>query len=663
MLLCRTTLNFSYYQLIVTVLMHDFQFKPFCEMTEEDYAKVGFKSGLEIHQQLLTDKKLFCRCPAGKYSDKYNAEILRHMRPTLSELGEYDGTALMEFKTKKEIVYRIHRDTICTYEMDDTPPFQINEDALDIALSIGMLYNCKIVDEIHIARKQYLDGSIPTGFQRTSIFALDGKIPYKNREINIVQLSIEEDACREVSDIGHQRVYLTDRLGMPLIETVTAPEMRTPNEVAEVAQICRRLVRSTGKVRTGIGAARQDVNVSVEGGTRVEIKGVPKITNIPLLTYNEAMRQWNLLRLRDELHRRGITPSSFEAKVENVTKLLKKTYYLPIQNAVHQGMEVNCVVLRGFKDLLQWRTQTDTYFSREISDRIRVIACLTTIPNMINSDGRGETLGSAEWQKLKKASGAGDNDTMVIVWGNQKDVETASKEIIIRAREAAVGIPSETRQALRDGTNGFERILPGPDRMYPDTDLPPKRITEERLAGLKKNLPEQIWLRESYYTQLNVPKDLIQPLSVSPFAPLFKKAVTGWNLDPVLTSVVLIQFPKRIKRKGLDTSVFCPDVMEKILMLYKDGRLVKDGILPLMLDIAAAGTFDESMVRSVSSLYDMERNFYASLDRISKTKLRSKKNFRTVLMSALMQSLRGRANGSDLLKMIDLKLQENANAF
>src|SRR5210317_456840 len=126
--------------------MIDFEFKPFLDMTREDYKKIGFKSGLEIHQQLLTEKKLFCRCPAGLYSKKYDAEILRHMRPTLSEMGVYDGTALMEFKTKKEIVYRINRDTVCTYEMDDTPPFLINEEALETAIGIGLLYDCNIVD-------------------------------------------------------------------------------------------------------------------------------------------------------------------------------------------------------------------------------------------------------------------------------------------------------------------------------------------------------------------------------------------------------------------------------------------------------------------------------------------------------------------------------------
>ncbi|MBK7267820.1 MAG: hypothetical protein IPI12_16150 [Ignavibacteriales bacterium] len=151
--------------------MPEFKFKPFNEMREEDYRTVGFKSGLEIHQQLLTSKKLFCRCPAGMYSDQYNAEILRHMRPTLSELGEYDGTALMEFKTRKEIIYRISRETVCTYEMDDTPPFEINDEALDIAFGLGMLYGSSMVDEVHIARKQYLDGSIPTDFNGQQLFA------------------------------------------------------------------------------------------------------------------------------------------------------------------------------------------------------------------------------------------------------------------------------------------------------------------------------------------------------------------------------------------------------------------------------------------------------------------------------------------------------------
>jgi len=175
-------------------MSYDFIFKPFAEMTPEDYAAVGFKSGLEIHQQLLTEKKLFCRCPAGRYSSAYDAEILRHMRPTLSELGVYDGTALMEFKTRKHIVYLLNRENTCTYEMDDTPPFPVNQQAIDVAIEQCLMLGCDIVDEVHIARKQYLDGSIPTGFQRTAIVGMNGVLPFKGRNLTVTHLSVEEDS-------------------------------------------------------------------------------------------------------------------------------------------------------------------------------------------------------------------------------------------------------------------------------------------------------------------------------------------------------------------------------------------------------------------------------------------------------------------------------------
>ena len=632
--------------------MYDFIFKPFSQMTDDDYAAVGFKSGIEIHQQLLTDKKLFCRCPAGKYSRHYDAEILRHMRPTLSELGVYDGTALMEFKTKKEIVYRINRETVCTYEMDDTPPFLINEDALEIALGIGMLFDCSLVDELHIARKQYLDGSIPTGFQRTAIYALNGKIPYKDREVKIVQMSIEEDSCREVADVGHERVYLTDRLGMPLIETVTGPDMRAPREVAEVARLCSKMVRSTNRVRRGMGAAREDVNVSVTGGTRVEIKGVPQINDIPLLTYNEAMRQWNLLRLREELKRRGITENTFQAETHDITGVLKHPHYIPIKTALENGTVLRCVVLKGFSELLHWQTQTNTYFSKEISDRVRVIACLTTIPNMIHSDSKGDTITSAEWQKVRKAAGAKDNDTMVIVWGSEEDTATAVNEIIIRAKEATIGIPSETRQALSDGTNGFERILPGADRMYPDTDLPPKQIPDETIQRIKSWLPEHFWEREKWYRKLGIPADTIEDLSISPYAELFKTAVKEWKIDPTFTAVMLIQFPKRLRKKGYDTDILNEEKLSKILQAYRDGKITRDGILPLLENVIALGVFFDELLPDPCTDNEMDKTVRESKNGLKKVKLYKNENRTKVMMGLAMEKLRGRIPGDVVLNYI-----------
>ncbi len=636
--------------------MAKFQFKPFEEMTEDDYREIGFKSGLEVHQQLLTEKKLFCRCPAGRYSKEYNAEILRHMRPTLSELGEYDGTALMEFKTKKNITYRINRETVCTYEMDDTPPFEINEQALDIAFEIGMLLDATLVDELHIARKQYLDGSIPTGFQRTAITCVNGEVPYKDRIIHIIQMSIEEDSCREASDLGHERIYLTDRLGTPLIETVTAPEMKTPQEVAEVNQILRKLVRSTGHVRTGIGAGRQDVNVSVTGGTRIEIKGVSRIPYIPRLTYNEAMRQWNLLLLRDELHSRGITEETFKADYTDVTKALKKTLYKPVHQAIADGKTVNCVALKGYKGLLNWQTQTDTYFSKEISDRVRVIACISEIPNILHSDTPMDSISTAEWQKLRKQMEADENDTLVLVWGCPGDAETGAKEIIIRAKEATIGIPSETRQALRDGTNGFERILPGPERMYPDTDLPPKRITEDRKARLREGLPKYFWDNMKWYYELGIPEDTIEPLSYSKYAPLFEKLVKEHEVSPVLAAVVLVQNIKRLKKQGLDILKLTDDILENILILNKDGLLPADAILFAMRDAVKTGKFDKEMIPEAIKEDQLEKEFGAADRKFGDMEIINPQSKHKIMAGIMMEGLRYRIEAAKVNEFLKNKL-------
>lgn len=508
------------------------------EMTPSDYQAIGLRSGLEIHQQIDTEKKLFCRCPVRPYSDVYDARILRHMRPTLSELGEYDGTALMEFKTRKNITYQINTDTICTYEMDDNPPFELNPQALDIALEITMLLNCKLVSEIHILRKQYLDGSIPAGFQRTTLLGVDGWIPFGDRRISIIQLGLEEDACREVSDIGHERVYLTDRLGIPLIETVTAPEMTTPAEVAQVAVILSNLARASGKVRRGIGAARQDVNVSVTGGCRVEIKGVSRIPTIPLLVHNEAFRQVSLIEIKSELSTRGITDSTFSSESFDVSRELSGTSYSYAADAVKKGFELRAVVFRGYRGLFSKITQPGHTFAREISDRVRVVACLDSLPNIVHDGEEGYSFSPNEWQILRKITGAGQEDAIIVVWGSFDDIETAVSEITARAKEAIDGVPSETRQALQDCTNGFERILPGPNRMYPDTDLPPMAITEEMIERIESILPERPWERAQRYAGEGVPEESARQMSISNVRYLYDRAV---ELS-VYSSRVLVHF-------------------------------------------------------------------------------------------------------------------------
>ena len=456
------------------------------DATPETYDRIGFKSGLEVHQQLLTKEKLFCHCPAGIYNkdEDYDAELIRHMRPTLSELGEYDGTALMEFKTRKEIIYRINNANACTYEVDDTPPFPLNREALDISIEISLLSKLNIVGEVHVTRKQYLDGSIPTGFQRTGIIGVEGELQLRNKKIRLIQLSLEEDSCREISDIGHERIYKTDRLGMPLIETVTYPDCANPDEVMEACDYIRFLNRSTGKVRTGMGAGRQDVNVSCRGGTRVEIKGVAHTKWIPELTHNECFRQWSLLLLRDDLKNRISNPSEWGIH-HKVLDLTPDFFTSDIKKKIEDGFKVVLVNLPGFAGALSHFTQPGKTFADEFSDRLKVIACLEK-PNMSCSEDLDPMISEEEWEKCRKILKAGVQDAQIIFWGPEDDVKTALETIEERAGMAFDGIPNETRKSFEDGTTIFERVLPGADRMYPDTDTAPIPLAEKHIESLRK---------------------------------------------------------------------------------------------------------------------------------------------------------------------------------
>lgn len=572
-------------------------FKPFELMTDEDYAAVGLRVGLEVHRQLATERKLFCRCPAGRYSAAYDAEIVRHMRPTPSESGEYDRTALMEARTRKNIFYRIHHDTVCTYEFDDTPPFPINEDALDIAVEIALMLRVNLVDELHVARKQYLDGSIPAGFQRTTVLGVDGSFSLAGRTIGVREVALEEDACREVSDSGHDRVFLTDRLGTPLVEIVTDPELRTPGEAAAACEVLRRMCRSTGKVRTGYGTARQDVNVSVAGGTRIEIKGVPQIGRIPRLVHNEARRQCALLAIREELRRRGITEESLECSTHDVTRVVGRTRHEPLRSALAEGVRVRCVVLRGFAGVLNTPTQEHTTFATEFSDRVRVIACLHRLPNLIHSDSAAESLSAREWKTLVSRVKAGHNDALLLVWGGEADTVVACEEIVTRAKEATVGVPSDSRQAHGDGTNGFERLLPGPHRMYPDTDLPPIVLSRERVERIAAKLPEPVGEREARFVAWGLSMEIVAAMSTHPRAELFERVVSQFGVKPTLAAVVFSQRMKAFARWGLRPERLTEEAIVAAFRAYVGERLSGCDLtvaLYMMLKCCKADRIDEA---------------------------------------------------------------------
>ena len=562
--------------------MKSIGYVPRKKATQDDYDRIGFMSGLEVHQQLNTGEKLFCRCPAGVYhdDDNYDAEVIRHMRPTLSELGEYDGTALMEFKTRKNIVYRIKNETTCTYEVDDTPPFTVNRKAVDIAIEISLLKKLNIVGEIHITRKQYLDGSIPTGFQRTAIIGVEGAIELKNKTIRLIQLSLEEDSCREISDVGHWRFYKTDRLGMPLIETVTYPDMVNPDEVAEACQVIRFLNRSTGKVRTGMGAARQDVNVSCRGGTRAEIKGVSHIKWIPELTHNEAFRQWALLHIRDELNKRVQKPEQWQMDSLEMNPRDFKFRSKALKSIKNAGMKLYGVKLPCFEGILSHFTQPGQTFADEISDRLKVVACIEK-PNMCAQDSLQPMEHGNTYSQLRDMLKADSQDAVMLFWGPEDDIKTALETIDERCRMAFEGVPNETRKSFEDGTTMFERVLPGADRMYPDTDSPPIPLLDEDIERLGRNLPTENIKAYNTLKKWGVPEDTHTYIFRNNLFPLIEQMVEDGE-DAVFAATLFGHRLKFVEGHYEKAPGFRFELVADILKTLRERRLARELIIPML---------------------------------------------------------------------------------
>lgn len=561
-------------------------YTPRKQATFADYQRIGFKSGLEVHQQLKTKRKLFCRCPAGIYhnDEEFDAEVIRHMRPTLSEMGEYDGTALMEYKTRKEIVYRLNNQTACTYEIDDTPPFPIDQEALEYALEISLLCRLNIVGEVHITRKQYLDGSIPTGFQRTAILGVEGEIPLKNKNVRLIQLSIEEDSCREISDVRHTRVYKTDRLGMPLIETVTYPDMETPDELKEAAEYIRFLNRSTDKVRTGIGAGREDVNVSCKGGTRIEIKGVAHNKWIPELSHNEAFRQWALLHIRQNLQEQFSNADEWQMTHTYIDA--QKIPDLPyiVSSRLDEGYKLIAINLPGFKGILSHFTQPGMTFTDELIGRLKVIACLE-LPNLAGSEDLQPIIATAFFDTLKKQLKANEEDAQLLIWTPNEDEKTALETIEERCKMAFEGVPQETRKSLPDGTTIFERVLPGADRMYPDTDSAPIALGNDYIETLRERVPTDVAERYKALKKWGAPEDTYTYIFRNNWFPIIEQATRELDIPAKYTATLLGHRLKNLEGKMRPTDKFPQTRIFELLKFLRHNKLelrLAEKMLPMV---------------------------------------------------------------------------------
>jgi Glu-tRNA(Gln) amidotransferase subunit E-like FAD-binding protein len=284
-------------------------------MVQLDYKRLGLKIGLEIHRQLDTNK-LFCKCPSRLRDDEPDIKIKRFLRPVLSEVGEVDPVAEYETRKGKYYVYEAYSDTNCLVELDAEPPGNMNKEALKIALTIAKMMHSKPIDEIQVMRKQVLDGSNTSGFQRTALIATGGFVEIKDKKIGIETICLEEDAARKIREEKNFIIYRLDRLGIPLIEVATEPAIGTPEEAKAVAEAIGDVLRST-RVKRGIGTVRQDLNMSIRGGSRVEIKGIQKLQDIPKIIENEVKRQIKLVKAKQS------KPEVRAAKTDGSTRFMR----------------------------------------------------------------------------------------------------------------------------------------------------------------------------------------------------------------------------------------------------------------------------------------------------------------------------------------------------
>ncbi len=548
-------------------------------MEEFNYEKLGLKCGLEIHQQLDTKKKLFCRCPAKLQGTREpDFTIKRTMRPVLGELGVYDNAMLTEYEKGMGIVYEGYNDVVCTYEQDDTPPFSCNSEARNVALQIAMLLSANIIEEMHVCRKNYLDGSVPSGFQRTMILGTDGYVTLESgKKIRIDILSLEEEAARKIKTENKMNFFRLDRLGIPLVEVTTKPDINTPVECRECAERIGLLLWSTN-VKKVLGSIRQDVNVSIEAGTRIEIKGVQKLGWIPILINHEISRQLRLLEIKEELEKRKLAEKSIPNKPVDLTNTLAKTNSKFIANGIKSGKKLYGINFKGFKDLFGKELMQDYRFGTEVSSKVKIISGLKGIIHS-DEDLSKYKLTVDDVKKIKEELNSSEKDCFVLVIGTTKEVNKAMDVIISRINFAFKGVPPETRKALENGNTEFLRELHGGARLYPDTDSEAIFNLGEEINEIRKSLPEYPWetikkYSKKYRTEERIIKDLIFTGKLN----LFDNLIELYPANPSLIFTTLLETTTALRREGKNIEDIADDIFYEIFNLLKKGKISKEAI-------------------------------------------------------------------------------------
>ena len=621
-----------------------------------DYEKLGLMMGLEIHQQLNTSKKLFCPCECELTDKKPDYRVLRYLRPTQSELGKIDRAAFEESRRKLTFLYDTYSQHTCLVEADDEPPHPLNPEALEIGLIIASLLNMQVVDEFHTMRKQVIDGSNTGGFQRTGLVATNGYMDTPYGRVVIENLCLEEDAARRMGQRKGNMEFRLDRLGIPLLEITTDPSIKLPEQVREVAYQIGQVLRST-KVKRGLGTIRQDLNISIREGARVEIKGVQDLDSMPILVENEVKRQLNLLKIREELHNRE---AEIEGEIYDLSDLLRETESKIVSKALKKGGKVLAIKLIGFRGLIGKELQPNRRFGTELAGYAKKMG----VAGIFHTDelpAYGIT--QEEVVKVNEFLGVSEGDAFIMVADESDKARNALEEVQHRAKIAMEGVPEETRKALEDANTEYLRPLPTASRMYVETDIPVQVISQEHLEHVKANLPELPEEKKGrIIEEYGLSEDLASQLVRQDKVDQFEKIVVECEVEPTTVASLLAYTLKELRREGLEVGNLTDNHILGTFQLLSAGKISKDAVSDILVGVLKEKSSPEETAKNLNLIMlsnekvaEIIREIVSSHEKMIKER---KMGAMGSLMGMAMKELKGKADGKLVNKFLKEEIQK-----
>jgi len=628
-------------------------------MNEFSFEDAGVKVGLEIHQQLSTNKKLFCNCTPieiGEYSIKFH----RKLRATKSELGEYDPAVLFEKSKSKSIMYFANPESSCLVEQDEEPPHELDVDAKIISLIIASTLKSKIFSEVYPMRKTVVDGSNTTGFQRTMLISQGGNFEVEGKKIGIQSICLEEDAAKILGNEGSVRKFGLERLGVPLVEIATEPFEANPRYIKKIALSLGRILRSTKKVRRGLGSIRQDVNVSIKnGGVVIEVKGVQQLEQLEKVVEYEAKRQSGLLKISKKLQEREWSPNNGIKRV--TTEQFKKCKSQIIQKAIKKNQEIVTIVFKNMSGMFGYSPYERIRLGKEVAELVRFFG----LGGVFHSDELPNYgIEDKDIKKLKEFLKINDNDAFLILAIPHEMIDVVVDQIILRIDYIRNhGIPNDTRLATQDGETKFLRPRPGSARMYPETDIPPIIISNDELEHAQEEIPkswdESIGELQNKY---KINSQLAEQIFDSKYIELFENIIKITNVNPTFVASVFCSTITNLERSGLNSTLLKNEEIKKTFEFLDKGKITKESI-EIIFGIIMAGktnSVEEAMkMTSIETVNekDLEKIIQEIVDKNEQLVKNQKERAIGPLMGIAMKELRGKASGEIVNKLLLKNIQ------